>query len=133
MKAIRDSSLAALAAVLVHYAAFYLAGAPLLTEAIAEWIMARTPSPQAVALLGTLGPWAKPFAMTGGLAALGAALWLARVWPKVVVQAAALAAVASFYAWLFEYRSLAGNLTFWIPAAVVLFVAQRMPATAPAP
>lgn len=133
MKAIRDSSLAALAAVLVHYAAFYLAGAPLLTEGIAEWIMARTPSPQAVALLGTLGPWAKPFAMTGGLAALGAALWLARVWPPLAVQAIALGAVASFYAWLFEYRSLAGNLTFWIPAAVVLFVAQRMPAPDPAP
>ncbi len=122
MKSIRDSSLAVLSALAVHYAALYLTGAPLLTEAIAEWVMARTPAAQAVALLVTLGPWAKPFAVTGGLAALGFALWLARLGPGFKLRAALLAALAAGYAWLFEYRTLAGNFSFWLPAAAASWV-----------
>ena len=61
-----------------QYALHYLAGTPLLTDQIAEWIMARTPSRYAVAVLEHLGPWAKPSAVTGALALLGACLFAAR-------------------------------------------------------
>lgn len=123
-RSIRDSSLAALAGIAASYLAFYGAGAPLATEAIAEWIMAETPSAWAVPILAVLGDWAKPWAMTGGLAALGFALWFpaflhllrpALVWLGLVPLLAIL------YRWLFEFHSLAGNASFWLPAAAALW------------
>ncbi len=76
-RTLRRSSLAALAVCALNYLLFLALGAPLLTDRIAEWIMARTPNGQAVFLLAWLGEWAKPLAATGGLAAIGAAAWLA--------------------------------------------------------
>lgn len=70
-RSLRRSALAALALCLLNYAAFLTLGTPLATDLIAEWIMARTPNAWSVALLGSLGEWAKPFAATGGLAAIG--------------------------------------------------------------
>lgn len=68
---IRRSSAWALALVIANYALFLVFGTPLLTDWLAEWIMARTPNTYAVAILDALGEWAKPFAATGGLAILG--------------------------------------------------------------
>jgi DMSO/TMAO reductase YedYZ molybdopterin-dependent catalytic subunit len=73
---IHRSSVAAIVLVSASYAGFYLFGWPLLTEILAEWIMAHTPNTYAVALLDTLGDWAKPFAATGGLAIIGFVLFL---------------------------------------------------------
>lgn len=75
-RTLRRSSLAALAFCALNYLFFLVLGAPLATDRIAEWIMARTPNDQAVFLLTRLGEWAKPLAATGGLAAIGAAAWL---------------------------------------------------------
>lgn len=75
-RTLRRSSLAALAFCALNYLLFLAGGAPLVTDRIAEWIMARTPNDQAVFLLTRLGEWAKPLAATGGLAAIGAAAWL---------------------------------------------------------
>lgn len=123
-QSIRDSSLAALAGIFVSYTAFYLAGWPLATEAIAEWIMAETPSGWAVPILTVLGDWAKPWAITGGLAALGFALWIPaflyrqhRRW----LWFALLPILAAFYAWRFEYFSLLGNVAFWLPSSIALW------------
>lgn len=85
-RSLRISSLLALIVVALNHAANRMLSAPLATDRIAEWIMARTPNDWAVALLGGLGEWAKPVAATGGLAAIGfvcfiatfAVLWLAR-------------------------------------------------------
>jgi DMSO/TMAO reductase YedYZ molybdopterin-dependent catalytic subunit len=126
------SSLAALAGLCVHYLVFYAASAPLLTESAAEWIMARTPSRFAVDLLASLGPWAKPFAMTGGLAVLGAATLLAQLaWrgrrpyvPGLLTLAAAAAALSR----VLDYSSLPGLASFWLPAALaLLFLNRRQP------
>ena len=70
-RSIHRSSAIALALVAVNMAGFYFAGWPLVTDLLAEWIMARTPNNFALALLDALGDWAKPFAATGGLAAVG--------------------------------------------------------------
>ncbi len=75
-RTIRRSSIAAISFLAVNYAAFYLLGWPLLTELIAEWIMAHTPNSYAVALLDNLGNWAKPFAATGGLSVIGFVFFL---------------------------------------------------------
>jgi DMSO/TMAO reductase YedYZ molybdopterin-dependent catalytic subunit len=123
------SSLAVLAALCVHYVAFYIVSTPLLTESAAEWIMARTPSRFAVPLLATLGAWAKPFAMTGALALLGAATLAAQIaWrgrrgylPGLLTLAAA-AAVLSL---ILGYASLPGALSFWLPAALALLLLNR--------
>jgi hypothetical protein len=56
------SSIGALLGLAGQYLLHYLAGTPLLTDQIAEWIMARTPSRYAVVILEYLGPWAKPSA-----------------------------------------------------------------------
>ncbi len=72
---IREASVLSLALVAVNYLGFYLAGWPLFTEVVAEWIMAHTPNTWSVAILGALGEWAKPFAVTGGLATAGGVLW----------------------------------------------------------
>jgi DMSO/TMAO reductase YedYZ molybdopterin-dependent catalytic subunit len=76
-RTLRRSSLGAIGFCLLNYAAFIAFGTPLWTDAIAEWIMARTPNAWSVALLSTLGEWAKPFAATGGLAAIGFVSFLA--------------------------------------------------------
>jgi DMSO/TMAO reductase YedYZ molybdopterin-dependent catalytic subunit len=73
---IREASLISLAVVGLNYAGFYFFGWPLATERLAEWIMAHTPNDWSVAILSTFGEWAKPFAATGGLAAIGAAVWV---------------------------------------------------------
>lgn len=86
LRALRYSSIAAFLFTAANYTLFYWKGVPLITEIVAEWIMARTPNYYAVVLLDRLGDWAKPFAATGGLAATGfvffvlwyAALLLAR-------------------------------------------------------
>lgn len=140
-ESIRCSSLATLAGLAVHFSAAWLIGTPLLTDAIAEWIMARTPSSSAVWLLTHLGAWAKPFAATGGLAALGLGCWLAALprfaWRRwdiagalVVVAALGLGAASGR---AFGYIHLEGQLAFWVPAAAVILVCRpgRPPAGRP--
>lgn len=108
---LRTSSLATIAALVPHYLSASLLHTPLLTDAIAEWIMARTPNQYALAIMDSLGAWAKPAAATGGLAALGFALLIARVtaWWTLPLFAAA-------YAWLFDVQ----GWSFWIPAIIAL-------------
>ncbi len=123
---LRATSIATLAGLLPHYLCFYILGTPLWTERIAEWIMAHTPSYLAVLALGTLGDWAKPFAMTGALATLGGALL-------------AVLAVSAFHRYLilfagpvlaltlgtfFDYHSLAGQCSFWAPALAILYLSR---------
>ncbi|GIU80795.1 MAG: hypothetical protein KatS3mg005_4033 [Bryobacteraceae bacterium] len=91
-RTLRRSSLAALAFCALNYLLFLAAGAPLVTDRIAEWIMARTPNDQAVFLLTRLGEWAKPLAATGGLAAIGAAAWLVVFAVELVLRRARRAA-----------------------------------------
>jgi DMSO/TMAO reductase YedYZ molybdopterin-dependent catalytic subunit len=117
---ILESSAATLVGLLLHYAVFYAFGAPLLTDAVAEWIMARTPPKYALIILDGLGAWAKPWAMTGGLATLGFGVWLAAIMRRWWLQLATGAAAAVAMAWLFEYRSAAGAASFWIPALALL-------------
>ncbi len=113
----------------MQYIAFYLFGFPLWTETIAEWIMAHTPSRYAVALLEALGPWAKPFAMTGGLAAMGFVMLLVYLAGSRARRIAASIAAAALLGWFFEYHSLIGQFAFWIPAMAVLLA----PAVRPSP
>ncbi len=129
-RSIRISSLAALTGLLSHYIFFYAFKTPLLTDQVAEWIMARTPSRYTVAILEHMGSWAKPSAETGALAALGVCLLLARIvgsgWRKQMYGAAAVACVgigmAFALSWLSGYSSAEGGLAFWIPAlAIVAF------------
>ena len=131
-QSIRDSSLATLAGILVSYAAFYILGWPLETEAIAEWIMAETPSSWAVPILTVLGDWAKPWAITGGLAALGFALWIPTAgyrWKAHLSWFGWLPVLAAAYAWVFEFASLGGNAAFWLPSsfAIWLFLKRQHP------
>lgn len=109
-RSIRDSSMAALVGLAVHYACFYAFGWPLATEAIAEWIMAETPSAWAVPILEVLGVWAKPWAMTGGLAALGFGLWIPAFLVRWTGDRAWLL-LAPLAAW-----PLGGHPSFWAPA-----------------
>ena len=146
-RTIRISSAAALAGLIPHYLLFYLAGTPLWTDGIAEWIMARTPSRYAVAILEYLGAWAKPWADTGGLAVLGFAIFLARCAGHIVlvgysgraanngtrraaiVTAAIGVSLACVLAWWCGYSSITGSIAFWAPAlgiaALVPFTSQR--------
>lgn len=119
MQAIRWASFATLVGIVFHYALFYVAGVPLLTETIAEWIMARTPSRYAIYILAFFGAWAKPFAVTGGLATLGALLWLTRFrwWLGLPLAALALAAL--------PYRHPAGLVAFFGPALVTLYATRN--------
>jgi phytoene synthase len=117
------SSLAALVGLAAHYLSHYVTGAPLLTDQIAEWIMARTPSRYTVAILQYLGPWAKPSAVTGALALLGGCLFIARLIPKRAFALFCGVAIAVAVALLFDYHSIVGSCAFWIPAlAFSIFV-----------
>lgn len=78
-RSLKISSLLALAIVALNHAAYHLLGWPLVTDRIAEWIMARTPNDWSVRLLTGLGEWAKPFAATGGLAAVGFAAFVVTI------------------------------------------------------
>ncbi|MCU0226328.1 MAG: molybdopterin-dependent oxidoreductase [Bryobacterales bacterium] len=129
-KTIRDSSIATLLGLAPHYLSFYLFGTGLLTESIAEWIMKNTPSAAALWILSNLGAWAKPFAMTGGLFTLGLCLWVPallsywrnrkyeRFFILVVLAIPAVVVIQRF----FEFHSLGGSLSFWIPALLALMV-----------
>ena len=122
------SSLATLLGLAIHYASHYLFATPLLTDQIAEWIMAHTPSRYAVAILQTLGAWAKPSAITGALALLGACLFVARLIPKRILAFLVATLCAYVSANLFDYPSVVGNLTFWLPAiAFALFPFRQQP------
>jgi DMSO/TMAO reductase YedYZ molybdopterin-dependent catalytic subunit len=120
------SSLATATGLAVHYLLFLTGAHPLWTDVLAEWIMARTPSEYAVWLLATLGSWAKPFAATGGLATLGMAVWLGTSMGELtkagarLVQTSILMVVALSMGLYFEYPSVAGQLSFWVPTWVVL-------------
>ncbi len=118
-------SCATLVALIIHYLCFYIAGVPLWTDTIAQWIMARTPNQYAVWLLGNLGQFAKPLAMTGGLAALGFAVTLialSRRWGLIAGPALALVFVK-----IFGYSSIAGVLSFWGPALAVTLALDARP------
>lgn len=115
-------SIAALVGLLVHHIACRIFAWPLLTDRAGEWIMARTPSAWALAILDVLGVWAKPFAATGGLAMIGGMLFVAVLIGRLhrhswlIVCAAAVAAGE----W--------SDLSFWLPAMVI--VAAKIPAVA---
>jgi DMSO/TMAO reductase YedYZ molybdopterin-dependent catalytic subunit len=119
------ASIGALLGVAGQYALHYLAGAPLLTDQIAEWIMARTPSRYAVAVLEHLGTWAKPSAVTGALALLGACLFAARSLPTRALRLAFGVLCAAGVAYAVGYRSIAGICAFWIPALCFTAFARR--------
>lgn len=132
--AVRHASAATLLGLVSHFLAFYLAGAPLWTDRIAESIMARTPQQQALWLLAVMGAWAKPFAITGGLATLGFALYVLAVMSlyfrqRPVVRLIVLVTGVSVTAWLFgmvfDYQSLWGQVTFWLPSAFGLWFLGR--------
>jgi DMSO/TMAO reductase YedYZ molybdopterin-dependent catalytic subunit len=123
----RLSSAAAGFGLLFHYLAFYTVRTPLLTDQISEWIMARTPSRAAVAILSTLGPWSKPCAATGALAILGFFLFVCRLlggptaprWRAATVAAAGMVS-AALLCYATGYSSTFGALTFWAPAIAVI-------------
>lgn len=136
-RTIRVSSAAALAGLIPHYLLFYLTGTPLWTDQIAEWIMARTPSRYAIAILEHLGAWAKPWADTGGLAVLGFALFLARYAGRAtddgtrrvsVITAITGLLLACVLAWWCGYSSLLGSIAFWTPALAVAALVPFTPA-----
>ena len=125
---VQTSSLAALAALVPHYVLFYVANTPLLTDQIAEWIMARTPARYTVFLLDALGSWAKPLAETGALATIGLVVLVARLAGSVArerrlgwaVSLAAGMGGALALSWFCGYASALGGLAFWIPALAVI-------------
>jgi DMSO/TMAO reductase YedYZ molybdopterin-dependent catalytic subunit len=139
-RSMRESSLATLAGLVVHYAVAYAKGTPILTETIAEWIMARTPNHLSVWILGTLGEWAKPAAATGGLATLGFVLFLVhlaesaigrRPWNKLIS-----AAVLVVFLFVSLASSSSGSILFWVTGLAVLDLLQRRkpaPPSAPSP
>lgn len=119
------SSLATVVGLAVHYLCFYVFGIPLWTDAIAEWIMAHTPSRYAVPILQMLGPWAKPFAITGGLAFLGFGVQVIDLvtrklpnWTLIPITMT----VAGGFGWFFDYSSIGGQVSFWLFAAAPLAV-----------
>ncbi len=134
MLAVRYSSLATLAGLIPHYAASYLFQVPLLTDRIAEWIMAYTPSRYAVPILNGLGAWAKPWASTGALAILGFGIFLARflgnfvpVVHRVWVTLTTGLFLAVVIARVVHYPSVSGFLLFWIPALLAALFVHQLP------
>ena len=126
---IKFSSLSVLIGLIPHYVLFYALGTPLWTERIAEAIMAHTPSRYAVAILDLLGAWAKPLAITGALATLGFAVFVARwagqhapprlqTWTTVVLGILLLIILMR----AFHYWSWVGAAAFAIPALLALHV-----------
>lgn len=113
------ASLATIGGLIPHYFCFYAGWSPLWTDTIAEWIMARTPSAWALWILSSLGSLAKPFAATGGLAVLGFLVFLTAATPRWLRPFFALGSALAA-GWLFEYRSLPGQLSFWLGALAVL-------------
>lgn len=120
--AISNASRATLVGLAMHYLWFYFAGGPLWTDTIAQWIMARTPSPYALWMLANLGGWAKPLAMTGGLAALGFGVTLGALARRARWMVSLMLAMAMAFGWWFDYRSIPGQSSFWIGAAVALML-----------
>ncbi len=112
---IQNASLAALLGIVVHFACGYWLGFPFLTDVLAEWIMARTPSHWALPLMDAMGDWAKPFAATGGLAILGSALFFA-----MLLGRAAFVFILPVVAFALGYDSLPGLATFFLPAILFL-------------
>lgn len=127
-RAILRGSLATAAGLAVHYAVFYGWGIPLWTELIGEWIMARTPNTYSVWLLAQMGAWAKPFALTGGLAALGFVMSVAACFTGWRASTVTLAGVVG-YGYLFGYWLDWRSLTFWLPAQLVLEWLERRDVT----
>lgn len=131
---IRDSSLATLAGVALQFGLFYLLGWPLLTDQIAEWIMARTPYNYALPIMEALGEWAKPWAATGGLAALGFVMFLARaaaswrLWGGLGFGAGGILAVAVFTGYPDRWMTVG----FLAPALAVLAWTAQSPRALPA-
>lgn len=111
---IQNASLAALLGIVVHFAIGYWLGYPFLTDVLAEWIMARTPSHWALPLMDAMGDWAKPFAATGGLAILGSALFVASLLGRYAPLAVPIAAYA------LGYKDIVGLATFFTPALAFL-------------
>lgn len=130
---LQRASFATLAGLAVHYAVAWILQAPLLTDWLAEWIMARTPSRYALWILETFGGWAKPFAATGALATLGGMLLIAAFARRILPVAVTAALLALTNSCIFEYPSWPGLLAFWIPAILVLLVASKpsLPAIRP--
>jgi len=129
-RTIQISSAAGLIGLVFHYLSFYLVRTPLLTDQISEWMMARTPSRFAVVILITLGAWAKPWAATGALAALGFCLFLCRLigLARPVAVIALGIVIACYLDYSIGYPSIAGGLLFWVPAiAFIAFVPARIP------
>ncbi len=120
------SSVATLAGLSLHFLYCWVTGSAFLTDAIAEWIMAHTPSSLAVSLLTTLGAWAKPFAATGALATLGFAVFLLSNLRRPVWTVAAATMMGVTVAFFFGYRSLGGSFAFWTPALAVAILGPRM-------
>ncbi len=128
------SSVAALLGLCGQYLFHYLAGTPLLTDQLSEWIMARTPSRYAVAILEYLGPWAKPSAVTGSLALLGACLFAIRLIPRRALALAFGSLCAVGMACYIGFHSIAGICAFWVPAlgyVVFAYRRQQPPAFSP--
>lgn len=118
---IQSASLAALLGLLLHFALGYWLGYSFLTDVLAEWIMARTPSHWALPLMDAMGDWAKPFAATGGLAMLGSALFCTTFFGH---PAFALALPPVAYA--LGYTSLPGLASFFLPAILWLWRPARL-------
>lgn len=117
---IERSSLATLIGLALHFPVSYGLGTPILTDVIAEWIMARTPSTWAVPLLEAMGAWAKPFAATGGLATLGFLLWLPLLTRRKPLELFGTTLLTGAVAWGIEYDSLPGLASFLLPALAIL-------------
>ncbi len=138
-RTIELSSAASLIGLLVHYLAFYALRTPLLTDQISEWMMARTPSRYAVAILSSLGAWAKPCATTGALAALGFCLFFCRLLgvsfsarARIPLTACAGTLVACSLCYSIGYASVWGALLFWVPAlSMVAFTPPVVPRHSP--
>jgi DMSO/TMAO reductase YedYZ molybdopterin-dependent catalytic subunit len=126
-RTIQLSSAGSLIGLVVHYLAFYVFRTPLLTDQLSEWMMARTPSRYAVAILSSLGSWAKPCATTGALAALGFCLFFCR-WlgvgfsarPRIALISTTGIIAACFLCYSIGYASVPGAISFWFPAVAII-------------
>lgn len=134
VRSIRESSVATLAGLLVHYIAAYVLHLPRITEQIAEWLMARTPNALALTILDALGEWAKPWAVTGGLASLGFLLFVlhsieSRIEHPVLRHMPSLLLLAAV-----PFTANEAAFLFWIAALGVLALfLTRTPKPAPSP